>query len=79
MITIHPSRAALLEELAGLEGHLPDLGRLVDEGACARLERLKQASASTLSARQRLADRVRERSLGQDPVAADRVKRLGRA
>lgn len=79
MITIHPSRAALLDELASLEGHRPDLGGLVDEGALARVQRLKHGSASTLAARRRVADRVLERSLGQDPDAADRVKRLGLA
>jgi hypothetical protein len=77
MITINPTRAALLDEVAALEGHRPDLGGLVDEGAQARLQRLRHASPSTQAARRRLADRVRNRSLGQDPHAADRVKRLG--
>jgi len=77
MITINPSRAALLDEVAALEGNQPDLGGLVDEGARARLQRLRHASPSTQAARRRVADRVRNRSLGQDPDAADRVKRLG--
>lgn len=77
MVTINPGRAALLDEVAALEGTQPDLGGLVDEGARARLQRLRSASAATRSARRRLADRVRSRTLGQDPDAADRVKRLG--
>jgi hypothetical protein len=77
MITLTPERAALLDEVATLEGRRPDLGGLVEDGARARLERLKQASSSTQAARRRLADRVRDRSIGQDPEAADRVKRLG--
>jgi hypothetical protein len=48
---------------------VPDLGGVVDEGARARLERLKHASASTRSAQRRLTDRVRMRSLGEDPNA----------
>ncbi len=78
MVTLTPARAALLEEVAALEGNRPELGGLVDEGARARLQRLRRASASTRAVRRRLADRVRERSLGQNPDAADRVKRLGR-
>lgn len=77
MITIHPGREALLDEVAAFEGRRPDLGGLVDEGARARLQRLKQGSVSTQAARRRLADRVRNQAIGQDPVAADRVKRLG--
>jgi len=77
MITINPRRAALLDEVAALEGDRPDLGTLVDEGARGRLERLRQAAPAKLAARRRLADRVRGGSLGQDPDAADRVKRLG--
>jgi len=76
MITLTPERAALLEEVGTLEGSRPDLGGLVEEGARARLERLRRAAASTQAARRRLANRVREGSLGQDPEAADRVKRL---
>jgi hypothetical protein len=55
----------------------PDRGRPLDEGARARLEPLCHAAPSKQLARKRLADRVREGSLGQDPDAADRVKRLG--
>lgn len=77
MVTLTPERAALLDEVAALEGRRPDLGGLVEDGARARLTRLRGASASTQAARRRLADRVRGRSLGQDPEAADRVKRLG--
>jgi hypothetical protein len=77
MVTLTPERAALLEEVATLEGRRPELGGLVEEGARARLERLRQVSASRRASRRRLADRVRERSLNQDPDAADRVKRLG--
>lgn len=77
MVTLTPERAALLNQVATLEGQRPDLGGLVEEGARARLERLKGASASTQAARRRLAGRVRGRSLDQDPEAADRVKRLG--
>ena len=77
MITINPRRAALLDEVAVLEGDQPDLGVLVDEGARARLQRLRQASPAKQAARRRLADRVRTGSLVQDPDAADRVKRLG--
>ena len=77
MITITPGRASLLDKVAALEGRRPDLGSLIDEGALARIERLRRASPSTIAARRRLADRVREVSLGQDPEAADRVKRLG--
>ncbi|HEV7804689.1 MAG TPA: hypothetical protein VGO80_02630 [Solirubrobacteraceae bacterium] len=76
MVTLTPDRAALLDEIAAAEGRRPDLGRLVEEGARARLERLKAASASTQAARRRLAGRVREGSLDQDAEAADRVKRL---
>ncbi len=77
MVTLTPERAALLDQVAMLEGNSPDLGGLVEEGAHARLERLRRASASTRAARRRLADRVRERSLGQGVDAADRVKHLG--
>jgi hypothetical protein len=77
MITINPSRAVLLDQVAALEGSRPDLGSLIDEGARARLERLQHASPATLAARRRLAERVRSSSLGQDADAADRVKRLG--
>jgi len=77
MITINPRRAALLDEVAVFEGDRPDLGVLVDEGARARIHLLRQASPAKLAARMRLADRVRSGSLGQDPDAADRVKRLG--
>lgn len=77
MVTLTPDRAALLGEVAAFEGRRPDLGRLVEEGARARLERLKAEAASTQEARRRLAARVREGSLDQDADAADRVKRLG--
>ncbi len=77
MITLTPDRATLLEEVSRLEGRNPDLGGLVDEGARARLQRLRNGSADARAARLRLADRVRKRSLGQDADAADRVKRLG--
>jgi len=77
MITLTPDRATLLEEVSQLEGGNPDLGGLVDEGARARLQRLRNGSADARAARLRLADRVRKRSLGQDADAADRVKRLG--
>jgi predicted component of type VI protein secretion system len=77
MVTLTPERAALLDEVARLEGKRPDLGGLVEDGARTRLARLKQATDSAQAARRRLADRVRERSLDQDPEAADRVKRLG--
>jgi hypothetical protein len=77
MITLTPDRAALLDEVEAFEGQRPDLGGLVEEGARARLERLKAASAATRDARRRLATRVREGSLHQDADAADRVKRLG--
>jgi hypothetical protein len=77
MVTITPARGWLLDEVAALEGQRPDLGGLVDEGARARLQRLNDATASAQSARRRVADRVRSCLLGQDPDAADRVKRLG--
>jgi hypothetical protein len=77
MVTLTPERAALLDQVATLEGRRPDLGGLVEDGARARLARHSIASASTQAARRRLADRVRQGSLGQDPQAADRVKRLG--
>jgi hypothetical protein len=77
MVTLTPDRAALLDEVAAFEGRRPDLGRLVEEGARARLERLKAESASTQEARRRLGARVREGSVDQDADAADRVKRLG--
>jgi hypothetical protein len=78
MITLTPERAALLEEVARLEGSRPDLGGLLEEGARVRLDRLRLESSSTQAARARLARRVRQRLLDQDPEAADRVKRLGR-
>ena len=77
MVTLTPERAALLDEVAELEGKRPDLGGLVEDGARLRLARLKGATESAQAARRRLAARVRERSLDQDPDAADRVKRLG--
>jgi hypothetical protein len=77
MVTLTPERAALLDQVATLEGRRPDLGGLVEDGARARLARHRSASASTQAARRRLAGRVREGSLGQDAEAADRVKRLG--
>lgn len=77
MITLTPDRAALLDEVAQYEGQRPDLGHLVEEGARARLERLKAQSTSTREARRRLAARIRQGSLDQDADAADRVKQLG--
>jgi hypothetical protein len=77
MVTLTPERAALLDQVATLEGRRPDLGGLVEDGARARLALYRSASASTQAARRRLAARVREGSLGQDPEAADSVKRLG--
>jgi hypothetical protein len=77
MVTLTPERAALLDEVAELEGKRPDLGGLVEDGARVRLARLKGATESAQAARRRLAARVRERSLDQDPEAADRIKRLG--
>jgi len=77
MVTLTPERAALLDKVATLEGKRPDLGGLVEDGARARLARLTAASESAQAARRRLAARVRERSLDQDPDAAGRVKRLG--
>ena len=77
MVTLTPERAALLDEIARLEGKRPDLGGLVEDGARTRLTRIRAATESAQAARRRLADRVRERSLDQDPQAADRVKRLG--
>jgi len=77
MITINPMRASLLDELAAIEGTRPDLGALIDEGARTRLERLRQEAPTTRAARRRVADLVRARAIGQDPDAADRVKRLG--
>jgi predicted component of type VI protein secretion system len=77
MVTLTPERAALLDEVAQLEGTRPDLGGLVEDGARMRLARLKGATESAQAARRRLAVRVRERALDQDPQASDRVKRLG--
>lgn len=77
MITLTPSRAALVDEIAALEGAPPDLGSLVEDGARARLERLGNEARPAQQARRRLADRVRDRRVGQDPAAADAVKRLG--
>ena len=77
MIRLTPDRAALLNEVAALEGQRPDLGGLVEEGARARLERLRHAGSATRCARHRLAERVRRGTIGHDPDAADRVKRLG--
>lgn len=77
MITLTPDRAALLAEVAALEGRRPDLGSLVDRGARLRLAELAAAAAPARAARGRLAERVRAGSLGQDADAADRVKRLG--
>ena len=77
MVTLTPERAELLDKVAALEGKRPDLGGLVEDGARVRLARLEGAAESAQAARRRLAARVRERSLGQDPDAADRVKRLG--
>ncbi|MGO9752552.1 MAG: hypothetical protein ACLP22_13840 [Solirubrobacteraceae bacterium] len=77
MITLTPARAALLDEVEMLSGQRPDLGGLVEEGAHLRLARLRGATESAQAARRRLAGRVRERSLDQDPEAADRVKQLG--
>jgi len=76
MVTLTPQRATLINEVAALEGRRPDLGGLLEDGARARIARLQRESASAQVARRRVADRVRERSLGQDPAAADRVKRL---
>ena len=77
MITLTPERAALIDEVATLEGKRPDLGGLLEDGARARLDRVKQASSATQAARRRLAGRIRDGTLGQDPDAADRVKLLG--
>jgi hypothetical protein len=77
MITLTPRRVALLDEVAALEGQPPDLGGLVEEGAQARIERLRTASEPSQAARRRLAARIRAGAIFQDPEAADRVKRLG--
>ena len=77
MVTLTPDRAALLDEVAAVEGRRPDLGHLVEEGARARLERHMANAAPTQAARRRLADRVREGAVNQDRDAADRLKRLG--
>jgi hypothetical protein len=77
MVTLTPQRAALLDEVASLEGRRPDLGGLVEEGARARIRRLKAESEPAQAARRRLAARIRARSIEQDAEAADRVKRLG--
>jgi hypothetical protein len=77
MITLNPDRAALLDEVTALEGRRPDLGALVDEGARGRLDRLRSSAAEAQAARRRLAARVRQGALDQDPDAAARVKRLG--
>lgn len=77
MVTLTPERAALLDEVASYEGRRPDLGGLVEEGARARLERLRASAASTREAREHLAARIRAGSIDQDVEAADRVKRLG--
>jgi hypothetical protein len=77
MITINPTRASLLDQLAAIEGKRPHLGELIDEGARTRLERLRQEAPSTQAARMRVADLVRAGAIGQDSDAADRIKRLG--
>lgn len=77
MITLTPRRVALLDEVAALEGRPPDLGGLLEEGAQARIERLRAASEPSKAARRRLAERIRTGAVFQDPEAADRVKRLG--
>ena len=77
MVTLTPDRALLLDEVAAFEGRRPDLGGLVEEGARARLARLKAQSESTQEARRRLAARILHGTLDQDADAADRVKRLG--
>jgi hypothetical protein len=77
MVTLTPERAALIEQIATLEGQRPELGRLIDEGARLRLTQLQGAANATQAARSRLATRVRERALDQDVEAADAVKRLG--
>jgi len=77
MVTLTPERVALLDRVTAAEGRRPDLGGLVEEGARARLERLGRASELAQSARQRLAERVRNGSLDQDPESADLIKRLG--
>jgi hypothetical protein len=79
MITLTPERMALLDQVAAAEGRRPDLGGLVEEGARARIDRLRQAAEPAQAARRRLADRIRSGALDQDSEAADRVKRLGLA
>jgi hypothetical protein len=77
MIALTPERAALLNEVATLEGRRPELGGLVEEGSASAAQATEARIPSSQASRRRLADRVRERSLNQDPEAADRVKRLG--
>jgi hypothetical protein len=77
MVTLTPERAALIEQVATLEGQRPELGRLIDEGARVRITQLQGAADAKQGARRRLATRVREGSLAQDVEAADAVKRLG--
>jgi hypothetical protein len=77
MVTLTPERAALIEQVTTLEGQRPDLGRLIDDGARLRITQLQGAADATQAARQRLATRVRERTLDQEVEAADAVKRLG--
>jgi len=79
MITLTPERAELIDQVAALEGRRPDLGGLVEDGARARIDRIRAASEPVQAARRRLAACVRDRAVDQDPEAADRVKHLGLA
>jgi hypothetical protein len=77
IVTLTPERAALLNQIATLEGRRPDLGGLVEEGARVRIARVRGSAEVTTAATRRLAARVLDRTLGQDPDAADRLKRIG--
>ena len=54
-----------------------DFAELVALGAHAKAAELRRQRPSAKAARARLAERIRDRSIGMDVAAADEVKRAG--
>ena len=78
-ITETPTVEEALDELrSALSGGAPiDFGELLAIGARAKARRLRADDAQALTARARLAEMIRTRSIPVDVEASQEVKRLG--
>ncbi len=77
-ITETPRVKAALDELrAELGEDRVELGELVVLGATTRVAELRAQGDDQAAARKRLADRIRNREVLADPIAADEVRRTG--